>query len=164
MSRCKVWEKIGILLLPNNQRQHRTLHVQKDTLPYALAYGRVQGGCVFLWARYPCNNLQRARLACTPARPLIACVGVVGNHAGLFVGVFQKSILNRVCQLLAIRAHKMAPRTSRTSLGYPHIGPFVGRLFHAGVALADLLLHRGRSFIERMTSDRKLKASREGSK
>ena len=35
------------------------------------------------------------------------------HHAGLFVGVFQKSILNRVCQLLAIRAHKMAPRTSR---------------------------------------------------
>ena len=35
------------------------------------------------------------------------------NHAGLFVGVFQKSILNRVRQLLAIRAHKMAPRTSQ---------------------------------------------------
>ena len=33
--------------------------------------------------------------------------------AGLFVGVFQKSILNRVCQLLAIRAHKMAPRTGQ---------------------------------------------------
>jgi len=27
--------KIGILL-PNNQRQHRTLHIQKDVLPYAL--------------------------------------------------------------------------------------------------------------------------------
>jgi len=26
---------IGILL-PNNQRQHRTLHIQKDVLPYAL--------------------------------------------------------------------------------------------------------------------------------
>ena len=24
------------MLLPNNQRQHRTLHVQKDVLPYAL--------------------------------------------------------------------------------------------------------------------------------
>ena len=23
-------------LLPNNQRQHRTLHIQKDVLPYAL--------------------------------------------------------------------------------------------------------------------------------
>ena len=28
-------EEIGILL-PNNQRQHRTLHTQKDVLPYAL--------------------------------------------------------------------------------------------------------------------------------
>ena len=28
-------KKIGILL-PNNQRQHRTLHVQTDVLPYAL--------------------------------------------------------------------------------------------------------------------------------
>ena len=35
------------------------------------------------------------------------------DHAGLFVGVFQKSILNRVCQPLAIRAHEMAPRTSQ---------------------------------------------------
>ena len=26
--------EIGILL-PNNQRQHRTLHIQKDVLPYA---------------------------------------------------------------------------------------------------------------------------------
>ena len=26
---------IGILL-PNNQRKHRTLHIQKDVLPYAL--------------------------------------------------------------------------------------------------------------------------------
>ena len=24
------------ILLPNNQRQHRTLHTQKDVLPYAL--------------------------------------------------------------------------------------------------------------------------------
>jgi len=24
------------MLLPNNQRQHRTLHIQKDVLPYAL--------------------------------------------------------------------------------------------------------------------------------
>ena len=28
-------EELGILL-PNNQRQHRTWHVQKDVLPYAL--------------------------------------------------------------------------------------------------------------------------------
>ena len=27
--------EIGILL-PNNQRQHRTVHIQKDVLPYAL--------------------------------------------------------------------------------------------------------------------------------
>ena len=25
-------------LLPSNQRQHRTLHIQKDVLPYALCY------------------------------------------------------------------------------------------------------------------------------
>ena len=30
-------QEIGILL-PNNQRQHRTLHIQKDLLPYALCY------------------------------------------------------------------------------------------------------------------------------
>jgi len=28
-------EEIGTLL-PNNQRQHRTLHIQKDVLPFAL--------------------------------------------------------------------------------------------------------------------------------
>ena len=28
-------KEIGILW-PNNQRQHRTLHIQKDVLPYAL--------------------------------------------------------------------------------------------------------------------------------
>jgi len=27
-----------VILLPNNQRQHRTLHTQKDVLPYALCY------------------------------------------------------------------------------------------------------------------------------
>jgi hypothetical protein len=26
------------ILLPNNQRQHRTLHTQRDVLPYALCY------------------------------------------------------------------------------------------------------------------------------
>ena len=26
------------IILPNNQRQHRTLHIQKDVLPYALCY------------------------------------------------------------------------------------------------------------------------------
>ena len=29
-----VEREIGILM-PNNQRQHRTLHIQKDVLPYA---------------------------------------------------------------------------------------------------------------------------------
>jgi len=29
------FQEVGILL-PNNQRQHRTLHVPKDVLPYAL--------------------------------------------------------------------------------------------------------------------------------
>jgi len=33
-SNCrKIW-----ILLPNNQRQHRSLHIQKDVLPYALCY------------------------------------------------------------------------------------------------------------------------------
>jgi len=32
---CEGGRKIGVLL-PNNQRQHRTLHIQKDVLPYAL--------------------------------------------------------------------------------------------------------------------------------
>ena len=27
---------IFCILLPNNQRQHRTLHIQEDVLPYAL--------------------------------------------------------------------------------------------------------------------------------
>ena len=29
--------EIGIIL-PNNQRQHRTMHIQKDVPPYALSY------------------------------------------------------------------------------------------------------------------------------
>ena len=33
----KPYREIGILL-PNNQRQHRTLHIQKDVLPYALRW------------------------------------------------------------------------------------------------------------------------------
>ena len=33
------------------------------------------------------------------------------NHPRPFVGVSQKSIFNRPCQVLAINAHKMAPRT-----------------------------------------------------
>ena len=58
-----------------------------------------------------------ARLKCC-RRGLAWCgvQGLTARHvinAGLFVRVFQKSILNRVCQLLAIRAHKMAPRTSQ---------------------------------------------------
>ena len=34
----RVWvpERLIGILLPNNQRQHRTLHIQKDVLPYAL--------------------------------------------------------------------------------------------------------------------------------
>ena len=34
--------EIGILL-PNNQRQHCTLHTQKDVLPYALCQSRPEG-------------------------------------------------------------------------------------------------------------------------
>ena len=33
--RASTGREIGILLL-NNQRQYRTLHIQKDVLPYAL--------------------------------------------------------------------------------------------------------------------------------
>ena len=32
---CGVLKEIGILL-PNNQRKHRSLHIQEDVLPYAL--------------------------------------------------------------------------------------------------------------------------------
>ena len=32
---CTCFKQIGILS-PNNQRQHRTLHIQEDALPYAL--------------------------------------------------------------------------------------------------------------------------------
>ena len=35
ISRAATAREIGILL-PNNQRQHRTLHIQEDVLPYAL--------------------------------------------------------------------------------------------------------------------------------
>ena len=31
-------EREIVILLPNNQRQHRTLHIQKDVLPYALCW------------------------------------------------------------------------------------------------------------------------------
>jgi len=34
-SQLWLFREIGILL-PNNQRQHRTLYIQKDVLPYAL--------------------------------------------------------------------------------------------------------------------------------
>ena len=34
-------------------------------------------------------------------------------HPRPFVGVSQKSIFKRPCQVLAINAHKMAPRTSK---------------------------------------------------
>ena len=27
-----------VIVLPNNQRQHHTLHIQKDVLPYAMRY------------------------------------------------------------------------------------------------------------------------------
>ena len=40
-------------------------------------------------------------------------VGSPFTHARPFVGVFQKSIYKRTCQLLAINAEKMAPRTTR---------------------------------------------------
>ena len=30
------WQREIGILLPNNQRQHRTLHIQKDVLHYAL--------------------------------------------------------------------------------------------------------------------------------
>jgi len=49
LARGGPFREIGILL-PNNQRQHRTLHIQKDVLPYAL--------CVpFIGPRCPHNNV-----------------------------------------------------------------------------------------------------------
>jgi hypothetical protein len=35
LRRAQHIEEIGILL-PNSQRQHRTMHIQKELLPYAL--------------------------------------------------------------------------------------------------------------------------------
>ena len=32
------WIRENGIVLPNNQRQHRTLHIQKDVLPYAVCY------------------------------------------------------------------------------------------------------------------------------
>ena len=37
--RDEIWDGLGpeiSMLLPSNQRQHRTLHIQKDVLPYTL--------------------------------------------------------------------------------------------------------------------------------
>ena len=34
VSPCQTRE--NVILLPNNQRQHRTLHIQEDVMPYAL--------------------------------------------------------------------------------------------------------------------------------
>ena len=38
--RSRLFEQVHLreigILLPNNQRQHRTLHIQKDVLPFAL--------------------------------------------------------------------------------------------------------------------------------
>jgi hypothetical protein len=45
---------IGILL-PNNQRQHRTLHIQKDVLPYAL---REMSAMLTSWASKSCCIFQ----------------------------------------------------------------------------------------------------------
>ena len=41
------------------------------------------------------------------------CSRKKGDHPRPFVGVSQKSIFKRPCQVLAINAHKMAPRTSK---------------------------------------------------
>ena len=37
LAKASTYPEIGILL-PNNQRQHRTLHIQKDVLTYAVFY------------------------------------------------------------------------------------------------------------------------------
>ena len=51
------------------------------------------------------------------------------DHARPFVGVFQKSIFKRICQLLAINAPpnscKNDPAAPRKTLGCPHEGPRV---------------------------------------
>ena len=51
-------------------------------------------------------------------------------HPRPFVGVSQKSIFKRPCQVLAMNTHKNGSknglRAPRTGMGCPHIGPFVG--------------------------------------
>ena len=47
------------------------------------------------------------------ARRQEPCAEVTTAHPGPFVGVSQKSIFKGPCQLLAINAHEMAPRTRR---------------------------------------------------
>jgi len=71
-------------------------------------------------------------------------------HARPFVGVFQKSIYKRTCQLLAINARTMAPRTRRwlqerqgdaptKSLAWIAVSTWSGRFVVAGKVLVALL-------------------------
>ena len=67
--------------------------------------------------RYPCGPNapagRRAERASAPARHSSPLPASLACHARPFVGVFQKSIYKRTRQLLAINAHRMAPRTTR---------------------------------------------------
>ena len=49
-------------------------------------------------------------------------------HARPFVGVSQKSFVKRTCQVLALNAHTMAPRTTQWLQERPWNAPTKGRL------------------------------------
>jgi hypothetical protein len=55
-------DEIGILL-PNNRRQHRTLHIEKDVLPYA-----------FCWLLCPAPAALASPTPDCPSRPATADV------------------------------------------------------------------------------------------
>ena len=72
------------ILLPNNQRQHRSLHVQKDVLPYlaqtllfiphlevfAIQLLEHVFLLVFSLARYPCITSRSSTALCITSRRL----------------------------------------------------------------------------------------------
>ena len=66
------WREIGISL-PNNQRQHRTLHIQKDVLPCALC----QLLCLVSAALASFSRMDSISTSCTssspPRKPLPWC-------------------------------------------------------------------------------------------
>ena len=59
------------LLLPNNQRQHRTLHVRKDVLPYVLCYMLcpVSAALASIFRMYPISTSCKTNCRRTRNRP-----------------------------------------------------------------------------------------------